>query len=78
MTVEPARLAHAILTSVIDGSYPDSEDVAGAELTASALPEIVQYLQKAREDVHVSVSPSCSPPTFGATAADAKLTGRHP
>lgn len=57
MTVEPAQLANAILCSVVDGSYPDSEDVAGAELAAGALPEIVRYLQKAREDVQASSLP---------------------
>lgn len=62
MTVKPAQLAHAILTSVVDGSYPDSEDVAGAQLAADALPEIVKYLQRAREDVQASFpSPSPSP-----------------
>lgn len=54
MAVKPAQLAHAILTSAVDGSYPDSEDVSGAELTVDTIPEIVRFLQKAREDVQAS------------------------
>ena len=51
--IKPSQLADAVLSSVLDGSYPDSDDVAGAILEASALPEIVASLQNARESLYV-------------------------
>ncbi|KAG0638182.1 hypothetical protein HOY80DRAFT_968902 [Tuber brumale] len=53
--IKPSQLADAVLSSVLDGSYPDSDDVAGAVLEASALPEIITSLQKARESLYDEV-----------------------
>ncbi|CAZ82412.1 unnamed protein product [Tuber melanosporum] len=53
--IKPSQLADAVLSSVLDGSYPDSDDVAGAVLEASALPEIIAPLQKARESLYDGV-----------------------
>ncbi|RPB04073.1 hypothetical protein L873DRAFT_1729843 [Choiromyces venosus 120613-1] len=53
--INASQLADAVLSSVLDGSYPDSDDVAGAVLEASALPEIVASLQKARESLYDEV-----------------------
>ncbi|CUS13100.1 unnamed protein product [Tuber aestivum] len=53
--IKPSQLADAVLGSILDGSYPDSDDVAGAVLEASALPEIVASLQKAKEILYDEV-----------------------
>ncbi|KAL7273927.1 ribosome biogenesis protein ytm1 [Rhizina undulata] len=50
-TVDPAELADAILRSIIESYYPDSEDLASAELTASSLPTIIQTLENATVNV---------------------------
>ena len=48
-------LKDAIVHSVEHGSYPESEDVSSAELTASILPALLEDLQKARDEVKVWV-----------------------
>ncbi|PWW73850.1 hypothetical protein C7212DRAFT_366119 [Tuber magnatum] len=53
--IKPSQLADAVLSSILDGSYPDSDDVAGAVLDVSALPEIAASLQKARESLYDEV-----------------------
>lgn len=51
--IKSEQLAEAVLNSVINGSYPDSDNVAGAPLAASALPKIVATLREARENLYV-------------------------
>lgn len=51
--VGPAILAGTILRSAIDGYYPDSEEVASADLTGALLPTILKHLEAAKEDVKV-------------------------
>lgn len=43
----------AIVDSVYNGSYPESEEVVSAELPQSALPTILELIDQAREDVKV-------------------------
>ncbi|KZF24728.1 centromere/kinetochore protein Zw10 [Xylona heveae TC161] len=50
-TVSDVQLGQAVLESVRDGSYPDSEAVISAELPTSALPVIIDLLETARQDV---------------------------
>jgi hypothetical protein len=49
-----ATLADTILASATDGYYPDSEDIASAELTTSHLPIIIRNLEAANNNVKVS------------------------
>jgi centromere/kinetochore protein ZW10 len=49
------ELGDAILQSVEHGVYPESEDVASAELPPPALPDLLEVIGKAREDVKVRV-----------------------
>ena len=46
-----------VLNYVNNGEPPGSEDVASAELPASALPALLADLQKARDQVKVWVNP---------------------
>lgn len=56
--VDPAILADTILRSAIDGYYPDSEEVASADLTgAHLLPKLLKHLEAAKEDVKVNLHP---------------------
>lgn len=55
MTVTAQQLAHAVHTSVVAGTYPDLDEVYSASLPADALPEIVEYLEKAREEVNKEI-----------------------
>jgi protein transport protein DSL1/ZW10 len=44
-------LADAVIRNVEHGIYPDSEDVVSAELPSSALPRLLDTIQKARDEV---------------------------
>lgn len=46
-------LADAVIQNVEFGAYPDSEDVISADLPASALPRLLDTIQKARDEVTV-------------------------
>ncbi len=52
--VTEQQLGQAILRFASNGAYPDSEEVISANITASALPVVLQHLQRAREDVKVT------------------------
>lgn len=56
MAPTPEALTDAILQSVQHGGYPDSEDVAPAELSAETLPPLLQALDSARDDIKVVYS----------------------
>ena len=61
--VDPAVLADTILRSAIDGYYPDSEEVASADLTgAHLLPKLLKHLEAAKDDVKVNLHPHAPPP----------------
>ena len=47
------EFGQAIVDSIYNGSYPESEDVISAELPQSALPTILALIDQAREDVKV-------------------------
>ena len=47
------QYGQALLDSVRNGSYPESEDVISAELPPTAIPGILKLLKQAREDVKV-------------------------
>jgi centromere/kinetochore protein ZW10 len=47
------HLGQAVLRFASDGTYPDTEDVISANITASALPVVLQHLEQAREEVKV-------------------------
>jgi protein transport protein DSL1/ZW10 len=49
------RLSRALLQSLKDGTYPDSEEIVSAELPASALSTELQFIRDAREEVKVSL-----------------------
>jgi len=53
--ISEKELGDAILQSVEHGAYPESEDVASAELPPTALPNLLEVIGKAREDVKVRV-----------------------
>lgn len=55
--ISDEALGSVILHSVAYSSYPDSEDVASAELPPSALPNLQKVLEEAREDVKVYTHP---------------------
>lgn len=46
-------VSRALLQSVTEGSYPESEDTITATLAPSALPTALKYLSDAREEVKV-------------------------
>jgi len=43
----------ALLDSIQNGSYPESEGVISADLPSTAIPDILKLLKQAREDVKV-------------------------
>lgn len=51
--VTDEQLGEAVLQSAKDGLYPDSEEVISANIPATALPVLLQYLNDAREEVKV-------------------------
>ncbi|KAF8545380.1 Centromere/kinetochore Zw10-domain-containing protein [Trichophaea hybrida] len=52
---DPAVLADTILRSAIDDYYPDSEEIASADLTNAHLPTILKHLDAAKDDVKKQV-----------------------
>jgi protein transport protein DSL1/ZW10 len=46
-------LSAAILSSIREGTFPDSEDVLTAELPATALPSILGEVSDARKQLEV-------------------------
>lgn len=51
----------ALLDSVQDGSYPESEEIISAELPPPAIPGILNVLEQARNDVKVCALSRSSP-----------------
>ncbi len=54
------QYGQAVLEHVQSGAYPE-EEVISAQLPSSALPEVLRFIEQAREDVKVrpgSVHPS--------------------
>lgn len=47
------QYGQALLDSVRDGSYPESEEVISAELPPAAIPDILNNLEQTRNDVKV-------------------------
>ena len=47
------ELSAAIVSSIRDGTFPDSEDVLTAELPTTALPSIVGEVSEARQQLEV-------------------------
>jgi hypothetical protein len=52
-SVRDHELSAAILSSIREGSFPDSEDVLTAELPATALPTILGEVSDARQQLEV-------------------------
>lgn len=51
---DPTTLADVILRSATEGYYPDSEEIAAANLTSVHLPTILESLNAAKDDIKVS------------------------
>lgn len=51
--VSHKQLGDAILQSAEHGSFPQDGDVASATVPSSAFPELLEAVNKAREDVRV-------------------------
>lgn len=51
------RVSRALLQSLKDGTYPDSEDIISADLQPSALATELDFIRDAREEVKVSQYP---------------------
>ena len=51
------ELGEAVLNSVKNGSYPESEEIISAELLPSAFPIALELLEKARHNLKVQLSP---------------------
>lgn len=47
------QYGQALLDSVRDGSYPESEEVISAELPPAAIPGILKHLEQTRNDIKV-------------------------
>lgn len=47
------QYGQAVVDSVYNGSYPESEEVVSGDLPQSALPTILKLVDQAREDVKV-------------------------
>ena len=47
------QYGQAVVDSVYDGTYPESEEVISGNLPPSALPTILSLVDQAREDVKV-------------------------
>lgn len=52
--VSNEQLGDAILESAEHGSFPQDGDVASATVPSSALPKLLEKVEKAREDAKVS------------------------
>ena len=47
------QISQALLQSLKDGTYPESEDIVSADLAASAFSTELQFIQDARDEVKV-------------------------
>jgi protein transport protein DSL1/ZW10 len=55
------QLGEAVLKSVQHGVYPDSEEVISADIPASALPVVLGFLNRARDDIKVATCLATEP-----------------
>lgn len=51
--ISERQYGQAVLNSVQNGIYPESEEIVAAEVPPSALPAILKLVDQAREDVKV-------------------------
>ena len=51
------QLSQAVYTSIKDGTYPEDDSVVSAELSSSALENLSQMLNSARDEVKVRYPP---------------------
>ena len=56
--VKYQQLAKAVYDHVQSGVYPEGEDVVSAELQASALPDVLKWLEQARSELKVRTTMS--------------------
>ena len=59
--VSDCHYAQAVLDSVQNGSYPESEEVIAAELPPKAIPSVLKLLAQARNEVKVCLWPVICP-----------------
>jgi centromere/kinetochore protein ZW10 len=69
------QLSQAVLDSVQNASYPESEEVIAAELPPSTIPITLKLLERARNEVKVRLSPVTCPVV---TALNFSIEGKHP
>ena len=69
------RLGQAVLDSVQNASYPESEETIAAELPPSAIPNTLKLLIRARNEVKVCSLPVACPIS---TALTISIEGKHP
>ena len=55
-TPSDRELADAVLQHAEYGAYPESEEVVSAELPTTALPAVLEIVERAKEDVKVCYS----------------------
>lgn len=55
-TIADQHHGQALLDSIQNGSYPESEEVISADLPSTAIPDILELLKQARKDVKVHES----------------------
>jgi centromere/kinetochore protein ZW10 len=60
-------LSAAIISSIKEGTFPDSEDVLTAELPATALPTLLEEVSEARQQLEVERQPKKLLITLGLT-----------
>lgn len=51
--ISDRQYGQAVLNSVLNGIYPESEEIVAAEVPPSALPTILKLVDQAGEDVKV-------------------------
>ena len=69
------QLGQAVLDSVQNASYPESEEVIAAELPPSAIPNTLELLERGRNEVKVCLAPETCPVI---TALKISIEGKHP
>jgi centromere/kinetochore protein ZW10 len=57
-TIPAGQLGQAVLDYVHDGSYPDTEQIISAELSASAFPTLLGQFDAARQEAKVRFASS--------------------
>lgn len=55
--IDQRQITDALLQSIESGVFPDSQDVAAAELSSAALPAVAKAVQDAKEAVEVISRP---------------------